>query len=72
MAELARHLHIRFEGRSHDLILAELGLMPTSADEDIRLAVARFLEVGIGRLESYVIERHPTGNITLRPEAVFG
>ena len=72
MAMLANQLHIRFEGRSYDLVMAQLNLTGDSSDGELRMAVARYLEVGLDRLEAYVVERHRTGNITLRPEAVFG
>ena len=72
MAQLARQLHIRFAGRSYDLTLGQLGLAPQASDHEVRMAVAQHLEVGLDRLEPYVVERHRTGNVTLRPEAVFG
>ena len=42
------------------------------ADQDIKRAVARSLETSEVRLHHYVIDRHETGNLTVRPEAVFG
>ena len=35
-------------------------------------AVARRLEVGLGRLEDYVVDRRPNGDVIVRPEAVYG
>jgi hypothetical protein len=64
--------HIRFEGRSLDVPLAELGVTETAGEPEIRRAVARHLEVPEQRLRDYVLDRHETGNVTLRPEAVFG
>ena len=72
MAKLARQIHIRFEGRSYDLTMAQLQLVGDVSDAQIRMAVAQYLDVGLDRLEGYVVERHGTGNFTLRPEAVFG
>ena len=63
---------VRFEGRSVDIPLAELGLGETSVDLDVRRAVARYLEVPEFRVGHHVIDRHETGNVTIRPEAVFG
>ena len=34
--------------------------------------VSRHLEVNEERLRDHVLDRHETGNLTLRPEAVFG
>jgi hypothetical protein len=65
-------LHIRFEGRSYDVPLSELDLGPLSTDEDVRTALAHYLDVPTRSLRSYVIERHANGNMTVRPEAVFG
>ncbi len=64
--------HIRFEGRSLDVPLAELGVTYAAGEQEIRRALARHLEVSEDRLRDYVLDRHQTGNMTLRPEAVFG
>ena len=65
-------LHLRFEGRSRDIALDVLDVGSASNDEAIRGAVARFLDVPASRFAGYVVERHENGNMTLRPEAVFG
>lgn len=65
-------LHIRFEGRSWDLELAQLGLANPGEERALRAALANFLDVPESRLGLYVLEYHPNGNITVRPEAVFG
>ncbi len=65
-------VHVRYEGRSWDVPAVELGISPHASDGEVRAAVARFLEVPVAKLGSYVIERYANGNITLRPQAVFG
>ncbi len=65
-------VHVRFEGRSQRLTVAQLGIAANATDADIKNAVARFFDVSIGRMHAYVVERHENGNVTLRPEAVFG
>ncbi len=65
-------LHVRFEGRSRDIPLAELDLGPQSSDTAVKQALARHLGVADDALRDYVVDRHPTGNLTVRPEAVFG
>jgi hypothetical protein len=65
-------VHIRFEGRSLDIPLSEMDLGRLSSDADIKRAVARHLDVAEARLRDHVIDRHETGNLTVRPEAVFG
>ena len=64
--------HVRFAGRSFDIPLAALDLGSLSADGHIRRAVARYLDVPEHKLDAYVVDRHANGNVTLRPEAVFG
>ena len=65
-------VHIRFMGQSRDVPMADLGLGENSAQSEVMAALARFLEVPERSLDGYVIERHANGNITVRPEAVFG
>jgi hypothetical protein len=64
--------HVRFDGRSFDVPLAELGVAADGADHDVKSALARHLDISEERLRDHVLDRHETGNVTLRPEAVFG
>lgn len=65
-------LHVRFAGRSLDIPLSTLDLGNVSDDGQIKRSVARYLDVTDEKLRDYTVDRHPTGNMTLRPEAVFG
>jgi hypothetical protein len=65
-------VHVRFDGRSVDVPLNDLDVGPGSVDVDVKRALARHLEVPEGKLRDYVVDRHETGNLTVRPEAVFG
>lgn len=65
-------LHIRYEGTSRDIPLELLNLKVGSSDNDFKLAVSRYLDVAEDTLRHYVVERHSNGNLTMRPEAVFG
>ena len=65
-------VHIRFEGRSVDVPQGDLDVGTASSDNEIKRALARHLEVAEAKLRDYVIDRHDTGNMTVRPEAVFG
>ena len=65
-------VHVRFNGRSFDVALASLDLGRASTDGDVKRALATHLEVPANRLNVYVVDRHTNGNLTLRPEAVFG
>lgn len=65
-------LHVRFEGQSRDIPLESLRIGTGSSDQAIKISVANHLDVAVERFDSMVIERHPNGNLTMRPEAVFG
>jgi len=64
--------HIRYRGLSRTVALDALGVRAGTCDADVIRALARYLEVADGELSGYLLERHPSGNVTLRPEAVFG
>ncbi|MEM9068802.1 MAG: hypothetical protein AAGE52_09865 [Myxococcota bacterium] len=65
-------LHLRFEGRSYDLSPIELRLDAAMSDAQIKTRIAQFLDVGLDRIEPYVVDRSPTGHVIVRPEAVYG
>lgn len=65
-------LHIRFEGRSLDIPLNDLDVGRISSDGEVKQVVAQYLDVTVEKFRHYVVDRHETGNLTIRPEAVFG
>ena len=65
-------VHIRFEGRSYDVSEQQLDLNGKTDDRAIKQRVAQHFEVGVDRLQSYVVDRRPSGDIIIRPEAVYG
>jgi hypothetical protein len=65
-------IHIRFDGRSLDIPQAGLDIGPWATDGEVKRAVARHLDVPDADFRDYVVDRHQTGNLTVRPEAVFG
>jgi hypothetical protein len=65
-------VHVRFAGRSFDLRLGRYGISAGTSDGQVKQAVAGHLEVPAHRLDDYVVDRHANGNLTLRPQAVFG
>ena len=71
-ANNAHVLHVRFEGRSLDIPLSDLDVGPVSLDSEIKQALAGYLDVAVEKFRHYVVDRHETGNLTVRPEAVFG
>jgi hypothetical protein len=75
MAEMLNEgavLHVRFDGRSLDLPLGELNVGLRSDDREVKRALSRHLDVSEAALHDYTVDRHSTGNLTVRPEAVFG
>ena len=72
VSNAAAVVHVRFGGRSFDVPLTVLDLGVGSRDGDVKGALARHLEVHPSRLMDYVVDRHGNGNLTVRPEAVFG
>lgn len=72
MTELQNVIHIRFDGVSRDIALTRLDVGNLSGEGEIKRAVAGYLEVPEAKFRDYVLDRHPTGNLTLRPAAVFG
>jgi hypothetical protein len=65
-------VHVRFDGHSHDVAIDQLDIGAGSDDASIKRALARYLEVPEAKLRDYVVDRHQTGNLTVRPDAVFG
>ena len=67
-----RMVHVRFEGQSWSLAFSVLDIGDLSTDRDVRQALARYFDVPPRKFAPYVVDRHANGNITVRPEAVFG
>jgi len=65
-------VHIRFEGRSYDVSEQDIGIQTRTGENQIKQHVARFLAVPAQRLQDYVIDRRPSGDTIIRPEAVYG
>ena len=67
-----RALHVRYGGQSLSIAFTVLDIGDLSNDRQVRESLARYLEIPVNRLAPYVVQRHANGNITVRPEAVFG
>ncbi|MBD2169594.1 hypothetical protein H6G04_35150 [Calothrix membranacea FACHB-236] len=65
-------VHIRFEGHSVDVTETQLGINTGMNDVAVKEQVARHLDVNCDRLEAYIIDRRPSGDLIIRPEAVYG
>ncbi len=65
-------VHIRFEGRSYDINERQAGVTATMNDTAIKERIAQHFDVHLNRFQSYVIDRRPSGDLIVRPEAVYG
>ncbi|NEO27412.1 MAG: hypothetical protein F6K03_11095 [Kamptonema sp. SIO4C4] len=65
-------IHIRFEGRSYDIAERQLDINATMNDTQIKQRIAQYLDVNAKRFSDYVIDRPTSGDLIIRPEAVYG
>ncbi|MDQ3814078.1 MAG: hypothetical protein M3347_09010 [Armatimonadota bacterium] len=65
-------IHVRFQGQSWRLEASALDIGSLSSDNEVKQALANHFDVPVAKFAAYVVERHDNGNITVRPEAVFG
>ena len=80
-------LHVKYHNESNDYDLTELfpqsrlQALGVSAEDvqggslsdvQVKQAVAFHLDAALTDFDSYVVERHENGNLTVRPEATFG
>ena len=65
-------VHIRYEGRSVELSEAQLNIHAGMSDAEIKERVARRFDAAARKLEFYVVDRTPNGDLIVRPEAVYG
>ena len=65
-------LHVRYAGRSDDIPLGDLDIGAASPDREVHKRLAIRLNIQVGALRDYIVDRHANGNMTVRPEAVFG
>lgn len=66
-------LHIRHEGRSVDVRMEDVDLGDLSTDQDVRRAAAVYLDQPVEKFNAMAVEKNgDTGDITLRPQAIFG
>lgn len=65
-------VHIRFEGRSYDVTESQLGVTAGMNDSTIKERLAQHFDVNRNCFDSYVLDRRPSGDLIVRPEAVYG
>ncbi len=64
--------HIRYAGRTFEIKPKVFDLSLKASDREIMDRVADWLGVPEGKLSNYVIDRRPSGQVVVRPEAIFG
>ncbi len=65
-------LHVRYEGRSYDFDERRIDITRSMSDAQIRQRLASWFDVERKRFDFYVVDRPDTGDIIVRPEAVYG
>lgn len=81
-------VHVKYEGRSEDIEfdrlfsqdrLASIGIpegtVPTPqnvTERQVKVALAQYYDKGVDEFDQLFVEINPNGNITVRPDAVFG
>ncbi|HOE95078.1 MAG TPA: hypothetical protein PK847_00700 [Candidatus Sumerlaeota bacterium] len=62
-------IYVSLEGCSYDLRARDLRLDRSDSDQRIKDAIERHLRLAADRLDPYVIDRPPGGNLIVRPAA---
>lgn len=65
-------VHVRFNGRSYDINPGDLRLNQNPARQEILNRVADYLRVNKNHLAGYVVDKTKSGDLIIRPEAVYG
>lgn len=65
-------IHVRFQGRSYDLTERHVGIHRRAGDREVKAALARYFDLHHRAFEGYVVDRPKTGDMIVRPEAVYG
>jgi len=65
-------VHVRYDGRSYDLVEAQVGVGAQMSDREIKQRLAHHFDVALGSFQYYVVDRGPGGDLIVRPEAVYG
>lgn len=65
--------HIFYGGNQYDWTLEEMDLGELATDDEIRHKVADFINAPFSKVQNFFVDRNTeTGDITVRPQAVFG
>lgn len=65
-------VHVRFEGRSYDVAERQANIKTSMNDTQVKERLAQYFDVRSDRFSHYVIDRPQSGDLIVRPEAVYG
>lgn len=65
-------LHLTLNGVGQDIAMDLLEVGAGCSDVDVKTALARHLDTSAETFRNHVVERLENGNLTVRPQAVFG
>ena len=65
-------VHVRYEGRSYDVSEGALRLDGRASDREVKRRLAVHFDVRGDAFDRYVVDRRPSGDLVVRPEAVYG
>ena len=65
-------VHIRYNGRSYDLVETQVRVAAHMSDIEIKQRLAQHFDVSQRSFHDYVVDRGPNGDLIIRPEAVYG
>ena len=65
-------IHVRYDGFSRQFCKEELSLTNSAQDTAIKQRIAGAMGLRAGSLKGYIVDRRPSGNWIVRPEAVYG
>lgn len=65
-------VYVRFRGSSRELPQRADGIDARLADDEILRRLALHLDVRDEDLDNYVVDRTPSGDLVIRPVAVYG
>lgn len=68
----AAQLYVRHNGKSYSFSLESAGLSDKSTEQEVFAAAAKLIGVEPPELKDQVVVFRPSGDIVVRPEAVYG
>ena len=70
-AKKQKLVHVRLDGKTKELVIADLSITAKSTDDEILAVLAKHLRVDIERFSLFNVERMKDGHVYLRPDSFF-